>query len=946
MTFNKLKSNKGVLLSLIAYPILILLAAFSLGTFLKSMDGINQAKIHMQSLQAQYMAYEGMEYAYNEIMNQYYSGTTFMTHNVDSASNLLTTASTAPTARITGTYINTLYSGEESLVYAKKSTPGNSNSNGFEVKIYKKDNCIYILAKGTYGGRTRLFVNRLSATALYDYFIYSPYWLGLGRGVTFDAGGSKIVTNGGLGLGEGAKLSNVKEISALAGLYTFFSPYVKPGQEDYIFTHRFPWVWPADYNKDNPLTDNVHNIGIYKNSSDGHYIGDRYGLYMKGADGITYSKWDKTGPPVPVSIDDTPGAWIPGTPQYEKDVNNPNFKWDNFPTDGINIYQQSDVNCRKTFDCADGKIHNERYNSDLPNINGVYIPNRFPTSYPAWPYWGSQSTDPQISINALNSSKQLTDITNFFNSFPVAQPGGTYTVTGLKDVLKLTPTTAQYVDPPVIEINDLAEAAAKSGNGIAISRTIDSGNPSNQQILIEINGGTAKGGQTITLSDTKDAQKICNGVGTVFQQKTFINDETGLTTKALEINIKNLIACEAANSGKWLPKNNIIVSDYNGVVLTGANQLPDKGLTTIVINTRANQRTFYPQGMLILKGSYNSPDPNDLTWHWQPSAAIVDGKTYLVSDSFNYPTKLTYPQHHSNYPYSQIITSNGTNYTLPAGMAEPACPTCAPGTSYDRDYVAPTAVVPTGFNWLYHYDSKMANKVTDIQTTLYFDISFIAPYGLTTPRFLERWSYYNDPGTDSTPPADWKSYNAVVIGSFISLELTRWKYQDGWLITYDNNSRECDQNPVIPNVPNDGYSMNTIYYTDLSGTPFNAANYPCRQNTNPDTFWPGRWDLLSAQSKPNLTMQYQSRYIDNPLRPPGDLLGLYQSDVLELDANNAQNWTYHNATLFPKRYYQLLMRFLPSQLKDLSKNFFTRLKLLVFWFSEKRKSIFEIFQPS
>lgn len=822
---NILKSNKGIFLSMIAYPVFILILGLSIAAFLDSTNNSRQVRITSSSLQAQYYAFKGMEYAFCEIKKSSYSDRSpFITHTVNSQTNELLDAAD-PTTLMPNTRINA--DGCYELA---------SGNNKFEVKVYKKGDATYILSKGSSGNSTRLLVNKITGTSLFEYFSFFPGNTAFGW-QTLDAKGGKIRTNGDITFYNGSKLLNLSELSSYGKMQLAYYPSVLSGEESTWFSSRWPYVKPNQ-----SATPPIQPYGPkdFVNKYDGHYTGQLSGLYTKNMLSSAFVPWNTTTPTKPIY------PWGPG----------PDATWDT-TSDNSYIYEQANVNCLVGNTCANGSTNNQNYYSDHPQINGVYIPGRIPNaqSYTTYKYSGHTSPgDPTIPVTLTNSEQQAASWQSFINSFPSTIDPNAKTVTGLKDIVKAGPSNgAQYVPPPSVDVQDLISQARDSGKGMAINFNTNSG-----QIEVTINSNSP---MTFAATNGTSFTQTCGNGGravTLFTHRKFINNDSGLPNEAVEVNVDGLRECEAAaqSAGQWLPQNGLVYSNYN-LALANANQLPTNGLTPIV------------SGNLILKGQYNYPssgDPvgNPGTWIWQPSTAVVSNYVYLASDGFSYPSTLPVTQRHKEYPNSE---SHGMS-TLPAGI----------GTGATKDYVS-------GYNWVSIYDNQMASKVTTgasggAGNRYYYNISLIGTYA-PFPRYLERWGYYTSPGTAFVPPVQnsWVEYKAVVIGNFIQLT-------DDQFPPVGNldspNYRYCDQAGNYP-------ASQRILSTDINGTiPFSSLNYPCRNSAGSTP------DLLVYFT--NEEKRYEPNYSANHVRPPGDFGELSSSIVLELPFSPTY-WNFHNSAL-------------------------------------------------
>ena len=157
----------------------------------------------------------------------------------------------------------------------------------------------------------------------------------------------------------------------------------------------------------------------------------------------------------------------------------------------------------------------------------------------------------------------------------------------------------------------------------------------------------------------------------------------------------------------------------------------------------------------------------------------------------------------------------------------------------------------------------MASKVTAGADYTY-DISLVGKYAYA-PLYLQRWSYPASSGNDTTPAGGWVDVIPTVIGSAVQLA-NEFPYVG---LLDARNTRECNQST---------YGTRAITF---------PAGYPCRTQTAG-----GTWDLLYASTNP--IRKYQTTYLSNPIRQPGNLTGLLQSIIVEIPYT-AENFSRHNS---------------------------------------------------
>lgn len=976
MKNDKLKSNKGIFLSLIAYPLLTLMVAFCMITFVAAVNSNNLIRIQMKDLQSQYQAIRGIEYALTEIKNHTFGGNQFLTqvvqndalcgqtgHPACSDNNNLSAIGSPPTITI-ATSTTIIANG----VFTDRL---NAVVDGFEVKTYKKGNDLYILSRGTANDKSRLFASKLSGSSFYDYFFFFP------RGSTFenttiDAQGGKIHSNGDIVLGENARLSNVRELSAASGIGLASKSSVNidyahltndgtaayssnlMNVANYFFGQRYPnWLpsggkcgnstsgnnsgcaWNSNWN--NPISNanppdplfispyndwQFHTIdslahinltpGTYRNSPDGHYAGDSYGLlYASASTAVPWAGQTNDGgygypgsaggygPIAPSTWETGPIAGVPQRWEFDYSTSDPNdtrpvtVKWDPSSASRAAVYynkfpnnclQGANANCiNDIYDNYSTWFSKNNLLSDaLPQINGVKIPNRL---YRA----------PRVNgENITNSNNYPLLWSEFVNSpsFGVAIDNATGTITGIAPngteagVIKAgTAGGASYVIPPSISVSSLAYAARNSNSGMSIQKIVDPADITKKVYQITING-VVKGTIPVEPNVQASSPITCNG-SPVFTRRSFMNAHQGSGLQVVDIDIGNLMACDAGNAveaRQWLPKNGIIYVDTgglinDGVVISNAKTLPAGGLTTVVT------------GKLILKGEYNNPtNPQD----WQPSAGFTTSYTYLVSDAFNWPPTLPVPQHQPNYPYP---------WTTPNGLT-------LQGSGIDADYAAQTAVSGSGYNWAYHHDTnsagagnyRMANRAAPPSgsDTVVYNISLVGRHGFE-PEFLERWSYYDNVGNDTTPPSNPTYIKAAVTGSFVGLT------DKEFCVGFQGTVSECDA--VLEEITMEEriygcYDISQPYhYPPLnidgsrvmgsSADSSTSTGYPCRT-----TGW--AWAPISdnfVQWPVTVSKKYERNFITTANRPPGNFLGFTEAALIELD-NTPSSWTKHNTSVF------------------------------------------------
>lgn len=596
-------------LSLIAYPILILLTGLGIGVFLLAINTNNQAKITYNLMQAQYYAYQGIEDAYVEVKNQAFDSTPFLTHDVVSVTNALAQRDSFPEVKITGCLINT------TGAYEYKDVSG----NGFEAKVYELHNEIYILSKGISSNISRLFITKLAGTSLYNYFAFYPGNISLGW-QTMDAQGGKIHSNGDLIFLANLKMLNISELSSYGKMAMGYYPAVKPGEESAWYTRRWPYVrpnnYPDPYNPDDYPEQYPLSPPNYTNYYDGYISGDNVGLLMEDPaynDGKHFTAWDAT----PDNINGTNPAIMPG----------------DYSTYGF-IYQQSN-DCKATNTCASGATHNENYYYAMPRINEIAIDNRIGGETAVQQYLGDTETIPVIMTDSskdTDTSQPWLDYLKQFDS-TTNEEDGTLKITGLYDSSNgpLVKAGSDFILPPSINLSKLTTEA-----DVTIEKNADG------TVKMTINGEEF-------LEDADGIQYPAESGNIIARRQDFYHNLSGKLTEALELDLGAMVTAGAA------PANGIIYAKYPNLVIANAKQLPSGGLTTVL------------DGNIYLKGDYNYDTDSDFSW--QPSAVIASGESYFLSDEFDYPRydEIPVTQYYPEYPeggsFEEHTFASGTGWT-------------------------------------------------------------------------------------------------------------------------------------------------------------------------------------------------------------------------------------------------------------------------------------------
>ncbi len=842
---KKIESNRGQLVSFfLVYPVLLVLVSYGVLVFIQSTTTSNQLRIQYNRFNARYAAHRGLEYTFYEILEHSIGNTPFFTHDyVPGNQSIVNRSGSLPTPSVAGTTFFTDADGSIHYALVANGVPI------FESKIYQINKQYFVLSKSTFADRNFLYFLKIDGNPLFDYLSFYQNDANFGW-QTLDAGGGRIHTNKNMKFFDGVEIANVSELSA-AGNYSWdYNLFVEPsdyaGGVNSFPLRRWPYVTPAGYGPSNPPPgDQSEGNTPYTNTLDGHYAGERTGLYEYDSVSARYRPWTPASGLLPIWPWDAAPANQAAWYDY---ANNQNHKW---------IYQENDVNCWKNSPstCAkdDPVTNNSNFYEKSVKINGKYIPSRLSTGYttdhygnPTNQYYGNIEGDENYPVYATDSQKQAPDWLAYLTQLDL-----------LNTIKDKDTGDAKVITPPRINPTQLLTNA--SNQSMIIRRNAGTGD-----IRVQING---------TLYEFNQADggwgsgETCSGGQNLFEYKQFMNHKFGLVNEAVMVNVTALEACAASEgSTKWLPTNghiinldpkNIVGGDFGtvSVGLKNAQQLPAGGLTTIV------------QGNFFIQGHYNYSPANDPDWAWQPSAAIVSDRVTLLSDNYTYPAKLPISQHHSNYPEEFNYDGN----ILPAG------------TGADKNYTP-------GYNWNFTYDPdlsnplKMPNRVkggvdTDGDNVFeyHYGITLAGKYAVT-PDLLEMWEYYDEAGDNNTPPnpQSWRANQAVVTGSFVELD-DEFPVVDGTFVPTVPNDRSCFQS-----------GPGAITASDITGAPFSLGSYPCRQvgKTPP-------WDFLAKNNKEE--HHFESRY-KTVGTPPGGLTGFFEAFLVELPFTQ-QNWTHHHPGL-------------------------------------------------
>jgi len=368
-------------------------------------------------------------------------------------------------------------------------------------------------------------------------------------------------------------------------------------------------------------------------------------------------------------------------------------------------------------------------------INGNEFPNRLVNEYLWDKYWrmtNSQGTDPvEEPKRYTNSELQPEAWSDLMKALE------------LDDIITEANSGGEAIDALTIPESDYKTAAQDNGIYIEFAELTNK---------FRVNRGTEQyvidpGGQLV-IND-----KV------IFEHKTFFN------TNSTNENVVLVAYVDEMIEEDFFPTNGIIFSDGK-ILIDDAETLPEGGLTTLSKNN------------IYIKGDYN-------TEVWQPSAAIAAGKTYLLSDEFNYPQTLPDTFHHIEYPY-------------------------------EEDFVR------GDHNWYAEHVATMANAVDEDYT---YVVSLVGYHGYM-PEALERWSYYQNAGNLFVPPSRQVEHKRHVIGSLIRLPYQSFVH-NGFIDENNKGSRVRvnpggenyntwqDMGSVVPKDANNYFSYDTHY---LAGT--------------------------------------------------------------------------------------------------------------------------------
>ncbi len=922
-------SNKNgqFLMNVIVLPLLILLAGYGITVFVQSTHNTRHFRRIYTRNQTEMTAMSGVEYVFAEIAARQYTSNPFLTHKIAAGTDTLAPHDDPPATAdlyVPDAQINK----NEDYVYQVRDEETGSI---FQAKVYMEDGAYYALVKSTSfaetnrEGQTRLFVGIIKGTPLFDYLAFYSNDADFGW-KKINAGQAKIHANGKIKFNDFVEIENVSEISTAGKFEWEMTPFVHPDDKNKYQTRRWPHVNPNDLTYSGGEVVPVGlNQGNYVNSMDGHYPGMRRGLFRMSTNGIIPWKgetitqdikqpvwpfyWD-TNFTAPVPEDTSPYIWDPAWGDqnmwYEGSWINNKPEWHNTL---VNSYWEQDLSCYETNTCAWQDPYgnnNANYYEANVKINGYFIPSILPDSspYDKEVYYGRNLTAP---VRLTDSVDQESDWDNYVSHFPIEIDQGDDpdnplddTITGLAavvedqiNVLKDSTDGVEEITVPQIHldtlktINSSSDSSSHSAGQIQMTIEQEIEESALKEYIINV------GNNSIKLNDTTSWMKnerCCADLNcsedindTLFEKKEFINPKSGLPENTIRMNIEHLNRCHQfgvvnppeGGQPNFLPSSGIIIAADSpqvtdkpiGVALYNARQLPQGGLTVIANNA-------------ILEGHVNyvhEADAGYADWTKQSAAIIASNRISLVSEDFDYPRKLTWPQHHPSYPEAELSGMDFEEFNQD-------------GHGFRADFIPGVA------NWLAEQDGNMANKVpwesdqdtigpvdhdNDPETpnSYVYNVSLIGKYA-PDPDLLERWSYYTELGDllNAPDPSSWTEIQPVIIGSVIQLGN---EFPPVGLVPTTANNRDCNQN---------SYKNFAIPFSDLDtqiGWNSDKDPHPCRATDNKST----PWDLLASNPQP--AHEYDQDYLRreglaDPIYPPGEMLGL-RSRVVEI-AWTSDHW--------------------------------------------------------
>jgi hypothetical protein len=481
--------------------------------------------------------------------------------------------------------------------------------------------------------------------------------------------------------------------------------------------------------------------------------------------------------------------------------------------------------------------NNWQLNGNHTIVNNIRIPNYFLTGYDYNRYWhlvdqGSTSpfgrfgqywAYPSNTVTAynFNSQYQYNDWNNFLRTQQPSGGGPT-----LENVLKDANTGGTHIEPLSIQGAFYQEKAEAGGIriwylGDAIGWQVKIRNyNSNRYIFVP------PGGMTIDI----------NGVTTVFEKKSFVDQNSAETKNVITLDIGKLKEALGPNAGL---DQNIVYSNYP-LVITNARDILDNGLTTVCENN------------IYLHGNYND-QPSGETF--KPSSAISGRYVYTLSGTWDYPQTLQYTFHNPDYPNKQDFYCPVDNASCITSLVS--------GGRLLEDATDPSH--PEGYNWYALYHDQMTRAVPQDADPAHLGIDpYIYNIALVgqnaTPQVLERWWDYTNPGDNSTQPSGWSGTTRKIYGAQIWLESGDFPGNGSW----SSYTRRCC-----------GAAM-------PGGGIFSA---PCADCSTYADSWPNPTYSSTTQ------FLYNTEFADGDV-PPGDLLGYSSTIFVEIE-DNTTNWTKH-----------------------------------------------------
>ncbi len=610
---NLPKNKKGFMLIML-YIILVVLIIWDAAFFLASIHESKVTKISLDSLGSLYSAEKGLSCAIYEIKTHL----GWYTHFADPDNNyVLTKTNPSPQANLT-TLCKIENQGDYDGCYVSRTNVPGTTIPEFALKTYLDPTSTpespktVVLIKGNSPSISRLFITKVNAFSLYDFFVFTPYDLWMGNKL-WKAIGGKMHANGSVVWLGSSIIEDVSEFTTPQSFRYNITADVPPdpGQEEYVNDTVTPppcLAWPGNPacggNPDFPLTwTDIYSTGLrsisinpcypsatncvnksYLNYQDAHLAGDMFRLKM--FNGNSYVPWDGVGP-------------------YTSPLGNPG------------IYQ------------IPGS-----YTKFIKNGTPISVPNRLAQTYDWQKYSGATQAyhypeQPISQVAYTNSGKQqgIGGWPEFLNN------------NGLNGILKDGSAGGQYLEPQTV-MTDIFHDEAEAG-GLLIFKNAD------DKLAMRINGAPALVEEDGVIKDPD---------GKVLAEKiTFYNTNSGWQNTVARLNVKNL------REGGFYPINGMLYCQDFSLALFDAQKIDNIGLTAvssenIILEGDFNNISAAPAAMITAKETYtvsdnfkypgslpftlhnpNFPFESDADWDWSKYA---DEMPNFVDRDYTYVTSL------------------------------------------------------------------------------------------------------------------------------------------------------------------------------------------------------------------------------------------------------------------------------------------------------------------